>query len=551
MVTRIICFAFLCVAAFAQPSEKPANFEFADTHVATVKTGGSMAFRFMRSNSWHGRWEIRNATMLDLVRTAYEYAPDKIIGGPSWLEQDRFDVIAKIPDGLIPDDRKTMLANLLKERWKLTVHKDSQPMETYALVAGKKPLMKEASGDGPAGCKPDTASADGAPRPNGRLFTATAAGPVIIDLGPGGTVHFTCRNVTMEAFAAELLHMPGIGGKLGTNPVINDTGLKGAWNFDFRFSMTMGMPVESGDRIPLFDAVEKQLGLKLESRQVPTQVLVVDSVNRQPSPNPPGTAEALPPIAMPKEFDVADIKETDPSFRGGSINSQPGGRLTMRGITLHTLLMRAFNVNNREGIAGLQGFADTERFDITAKAPLDEHGPSSLDPDSQAILMRNLLVDRFKLTYHEEQRQLPAYTLTAPKPKLKKADPNSRTNCQRQTVPPGGPGNSMLKCQNASMEFFASQLQGLTPDLPWPVTNSTNLEGSWDFSAIFSPFIPTGRGGRGDAEPNGAAPLAVEPSGMQTIFEALEKQLGLKLETQKRSLPVIVIDHIEPKPTEN
>jgi len=82
------------------------------------------------------------------------------------------------------------------------------------------------------------------------------------------------------------------------------------------------------------------------------------------------------------------------------------------------------------------------------------------------------------------------------------------------------------------------------------------IEGGWDFSLTFS-TIPVAvraamaRGGETAGQPPGNVPLAADPVGGITLFEALEKQLGLKLEVQKRSMPVIVIDHIEQKPTEN
>jgi uncharacterized protein (TIGR03435 family) len=96
----------------------------------------------------------------------------------------------------------------------------------------------------------------------------------------------------------------------------------------------------------------------------------------------------------------------------------------------------------------------------------------------------------------------------------------------------------------------------MAPELGWPVLDATGIEGGWDFTLTFSRNIGmmmAAVGGRGgDAAPGaGAMPSASEPSGALTLFEAVEKQLGLKLEMHKRSMPVIVIDHIEQKPTEN
>jgi uncharacterized protein (TIGR03435 family) len=146
---------------------------------------------------------------------------------------------------------------------------------------------------------------------------------------------------------------------------------------------------------------------------------------------------------------------------------------------------------------------------------------------------------------------------------MKKADPASRTFCKTGNAPPGAPaGSSSFTCQNVTMAQLADRLQGMTAELNWPVPDATGLEGGWDLTLTFSrgfnmtSFSPAGGGGtlsfRGSGPAGGdSGGAAADPNGTQTIFEALEKQLGLKLEKQKRNEPVIVIDHIEAKPTEN
>jgi uncharacterized protein (TIGR03435 family) len=317
------------------------------------------------------------------------------------------------------------------------------------------------------------------------------------------------------------------------------------------------MMSDPGDHISTFDAIEKQLGLKLEQRQIPTPVIVVDTVNPQPSPNAPDLATVLPPVPVPTEFEVADVKPSDPESRMGRFQMQPGGRLVSQGMPLRFLVGRAFNTNNSDEIVGLPKWADSERFDITAKTPASGAPIGIADMDVLAPLLRALLVDRFKMTYHTEERPVAAYSLVSAKPKMKKADPASRASCTGGPAPAGAPpGSRSLACQNITMEQFADRLQNIAPGLGWPISNSTALEGGWDFTLIFSMGMPMrigavpGRGGDAGA-PASPLPSASDPSGGYTIFEAIEKQLGLKLESQKRSLPVIVIDHIEQKPTEN
>src|SRR6202012_4837641 len=107
------------------------------------------------------------------------------------------------------------------------------------------------------------------------------------------------------------------------------TGLKGAWDFDLKFSFNMNGPLAASgaaERISLADALEKQLGLKLEKREVPMPVVVIDGASRTPTPTPPGMKLNLP--ALPTEFEVAVIKPTPPDFRFGNFRPQRGGRVT-------------------------------------------------------------------------------------------------------------------------------------------------------------------------------------------------------------------------------
>jgi uncharacterized protein (TIGR03435 family) len=251
-----------------------------------------------------GRYEIKNATMVDLIANAYEFASDKVLEGPSWLEMDRFDVVAKVPTGIKQDGVRPMLRSLLEDRFKLVVRKDTRPLPTYALTVGKKPQLKEADGTGETGCKPQNPAgpSDGVIR----LMTMNAGGTTTnITLGPGGVISYACRNMTMAAFASGLRGMMGATNSLGNNSVLDQTGLKGTWNFDIKYSMGLNGPMmENADRITIFDAFEKQLGLKLEEKQIPTPVIVVESVNQKPTADPSGLAEVLPDIPPPTEFEV-------------------------------------------------------------------------------------------------------------------------------------------------------------------------------------------------------------------------------------------------------
>src|SRR5262245_57678252 len=90
----------LSFSVFGQTPEKTQTFELADVHVSPPQTGfAQLAQMSGGAAPRNGRFEIRNATMLDLVRTAYSVEPEKVVGGPTWLTSDRFDVIAKVASG--------------------------------------------------------------------------------------------------------------------------------------------------------------------------------------------------------------------------------------------------------------------------------------------------------------------------------------------------------------------------------------------------------------------------------------------------------------------
>lgn len=130
--------------------------------------------------------------------------------------------------------------------------------------------------------------------------------------------------------------------------------------------------------------------------------------------------------------------------------------------------------------------------------------------------------------------------------KVKRPEPGSRTYCHVLPPTPESPILRSFKCQNAPLSLFAEKLPGVAPGVNLPVYDATGLEGNWDFTLIVDPTpyasLPTR-----DRPPDSAS----DPIGGSTIFDSLEKQLGLKLETQKRTRMVIVIDHLDQKPTEN
>jgi uncharacterized protein (TIGR03435 family) len=529
--------ALLSGAVFGQAAP---SFEIADVHVSPRGTWAKTSTNMIQSGfAASGRYELRRATMLDLIKTAYAVDPDKVYGGPSWLDYDRFEVIAKAPAGARPDALRPMLQSLLAERFKLVVKTDKRPLPAYVLSQAKGGPKLSAS-DG----KSDASGCQSLPT------TRTSEGP---------SSKIQCRNVTMEAFAAALRRL-STNRTLGTLPVVDGTQLEGAWDIDLQFpavvltitKATGQTSVSNADGI--FGAIEK-LGLKLELSKAPQDALVVESVNEQPTANPPGVAMSLPDLPSP-EFEVATIRPCEVAGPGTTRppRFEAGGRVTAACMPLAVLIDGAWNLNPQQKAVGRPKWLDSDsgdRYTITAKAPegfADAQGNSpGQSRDALNAMMRALLMDRFKLAVHYEDRPVDAYSLVAVKPKLAKADPANRTGCIRETKAGAG-FTTRFVCQNITMAQFAEQLQGLDPVyIPYPVLDATGLDGAWDFT-FSDNLVLTGFGGKGA---HGAAGEASEPSGSLSFIEAIEKQLGLKLEMHKRPEPVLVIDHIEETPTEN
>ncbi len=490
------------------------SFTLADVHTVAA-TASPRTLEVPQS----GRFEMHGATMVDLIHTAWDISADRVIGGPNWLESDRFDVIAQAPPGSTHEQMNLMLRALLADRFNLVVHDDKRDLPAFTMTVAKSGVkMKKSDGSDDAGCT----------QPPG---DGQAPGPVPY-------ISYTCHNMTMTELAA-FLPQSAPGYFRGT-PLADQTHLDGAWDFTIKWTPRGQVAAAGADGISLFDGTEKQLGLHIELGKAPLPVVVVDSVNEKPTDNAPGVTEKLP--QTPKEFEVAVIKPGAPGSTQGKL-SWRNGRVDIQSLSLKDLVTFVWDLND-DRIAGLPGFAENDRYDITAKAP-DGAGD---DFDLMRTMLQALLKDRFKIASHEEKRPIEVLLLVASKPKLKKADSGNRYQCKNV------PSTSLIltrsvECQNTTMEQFAAWIENSVGGYTHgrPVLDSTALSGAWDFAFAFSnAAAAAGRGGTPTADG-----VPSDPNGALTLFDALEKQLGLKLETQKRPMPVMVIDHIEQRPTEN
>lgn len=521
----IVIAGLTLVSGLSGQSAGPASqFELADVHVSPHSDNPSLRV-FLRD----GRYELLGATMLDLISTAWGVKPETVIGGPGWLESDRFDVIAKTPVDAPPDALRGKLQSLLADRFGLVVHRGTVERPAYLLTAGARLHLKQSGGPGGGACA--------------------------VSLPPGSpalNINLSCQNVTMGAFAqaVQANSSGAIGGYLGHTEVADTTGLEGGWDIDLKWTGRGRLESAGGDALTLFDALDKQLGLKLAMGKAPLPALIVDKVNEQPTANLPGVSDKLPPLRL--TFDVVVIKPstqdhpTAPKF-------MPGGRMDVRGVTLIAIIQHAWGLDtyDNELIVGGPKWLTTDRFDILTTATPPQGAASSLkDDDSLRTMLQNMLADRFKLAVHTEEKQVSVLALTADKPRLKDADPSSRSRCTESGAPldtHSGVPMRMISCTNTTAAQFVERLHGLAPGyIRQPVVDLTGLSGGYDFSVLYSrPGAIRAAITRGD----GQSALA-DPDGAVTLFEVLEKQLGLKLATEKRAWPVLVIDHVD-APTDN
>jgi len=193
-----------------------------------------------------GRLTYTNITVRGLIREAYGRRIYPPLRGPDALSTDRYDVIAKVSPDASKEQRMLMLQALLAERFKLVVHRETKELPIYALVAGKNgPKVRAVEDDGSAA-----------------------------EIGSGSGHQIKAHHISMKLLAATLQ------GYIG-DIVVDETGLAGLFDLDLDFNVDESM---SSEGPTVFEAVQRQLGLKLEARKGPVEVVVIDHVEK-PSAN--------------------------------------------------------------------------------------------------------------------------------------------------------------------------------------------------------------------------------------------------------------------------
>ena len=230
-------------------------------------------------------------------------------------------------------------------------------------------------------------------------------------------------------------------------------------------------------------------------------------------------------------FEVASVRRNTSVDSGWSSNQNPGA-YNIRNATLQAIVRIAYGVRDDQ-ILGGPGWLQTDRFDVVAKANPDAPSPQL------TLMIQSLLEDRFKLVVRREQRDMPVFTLTLNRsdgrlgPGLTRVDECRRSNPVFRAAPNAPAGAGMFGGCGASAAIAGMVSQHLQAT----VIDKTGLTGTYEMSVFYAPDDVT-------------SPSAASVSDLPSFPAALQEQLGLKLESTRGQVNVLVIDSVEP-PSEN
>ncbi len=252
-------------------------------------------------------------------------------------------------------------------------------------------------------------------------------------------------------------------------------------------------------------------------------------------PEPPPPPVRMAANANPA-FEVATIKPSDPA-RPGQIVTLRGVEVITTNTTVHDLINLAYWLHPKQ-VTGGPAWTESEKFDMAGKPD----APGQPNVDQMKMMIQKLLADRFQLKFHFEKRDLPVYAVRIAKTGAK--------IIRSQDDPKGIPGwnfgrtasGTTLTFRNSPMSQVTAMLQN---SLDKPVVDQSGLSERYDFTLTFT--LDPAQAARLGGPPT---PAADNPDAAPDVFTAFQQQLGLKLESTKAPVDVMVIDKVE-KPSEN
>jgi uncharacterized protein (TIGR03435 family) len=256
----------ICCIAGAQQAKNP-TFEVASVRMIDPNEGILVGM-----SSDPSLVSYRNLTLRDAIRGAYMVRDFQIVA-PEWMSTVRFEVNAKMPAGATNEQVPLMFQSLLEERFGLTWRREPKEMQVYSLVVGKDgPKLKEAQ-QMPAG-QTLAMGTDGKPR-------------AMVSFGGNA------NSVTVFAPSASLLTLVGVTSRFTGRPLVDDTGIKGDYNFTLTFAPEMttslgvppGNPTGPSDPAPTLSDAVKQYGLRVETKKATVDMFVVTHAEKTATAN--------------------------------------------------------------------------------------------------------------------------------------------------------------------------------------------------------------------------------------------------------------------------
>jgi uncharacterized protein (TIGR03435 family) len=229
-----------------------------------------------------------------LLMTAYGVGSDQI-SGPDWLQRERYEIVAKVPPGATKEQANVMLQNLLAERFHVSLHRVMKEFPEYSLVVAKggRKLKESADPNIPMPKGPSSLDDIRSIKTGANGFPQLPPGMRMAGVRRDGVSYLSFRAYSISDLVEQLRLPLGkiTGGMWATGRISDKTGLTGKYDFTLEFAGSMApggafVPLAGGQVGPdLFEALEKQLGLKLEKSKALLDVLVIDHADRVPTGN--------------------------------------------------------------------------------------------------------------------------------------------------------------------------------------------------------------------------------------------------------------------------
>jgi uncharacterized protein (TIGR03435 family) len=242
---------FTSARAFCQSAASPPAFEVASVHVSQIGRGGGEGSRRENIQFTPDTVTMRNVSLKSAIRWAY-HVFDYQVSGPDWLQSERYDIVAKAAGPVTEDQLRTMLQTLLADRFKLELHHQTKELAAYVLVVAKNgPKFHESETAGESSIQPDQ------------------------------------KRMSVTVQRTPLSQLTEMLSSVFRAPVVDMTGLKGKYDVTLNLSKYVGdMQPAHDDPLSIFMAgLQEELGLKLESKKMPIDLLIIDRAEKVPVEN--------------------------------------------------------------------------------------------------------------------------------------------------------------------------------------------------------------------------------------------------------------------------